>query len=219
MAVNFTTTKSAGKYIKMLCYGRSGMGKTTLISTAPSPLVISTENKLLAISAFDIPVIEVHSVDDFEEAVDFCNSKKAKKFETICVDSITDIAEACLSDLMKEYSDGRKAYGELAAVMGDQIRALRDIRKKNIYCIAKAKRASEDGIERFFPSMPGNTLTNNLPYFFDFVIPLRINDDEDDPFRYLQTQPDWKYDAKSYGKKLEVKEDPNLTKFFKKALS
>ena len=218
MAVKFTTTKKAGKYAKVLVYSKSGMGKTTLIATLPNPIIISTEKKLKALKKHNIPVLEIDTLADLQEAVDFCESRQADKYEWVCCDSVTDIAQSVLADLKRKYQDPRQAYGELADEVGDALRRLRDIKGKNLYCIAKAKRVKEDGLEVFYPNMPGQQLLNELPYFFDFVFALRIEEDDDGKVvRYLQTQPDYAYDAKSCGDELNEHEPPHLGNIFIKA--
>ena len=42
MAINLKTTKAyAQNGVKVLVYGQSGAGKTTLIKTAPKPIILS----------------------------------------------------------------------------------------------------------------------------------------------------------------------------------
>lgn len=219
MAIKFTTTSQEATHCKICVYGRSGAGKTTLIKTAPKPLIISTEQKLLALRKEDIPTILVETVEDMYDAIKYCTTKEArKKFETICIDSITDIAEAQLIDLKRKFKDPRQAYGELADVMIAQIRSLKEIKEMHVYAIAKARRVDDDGVQKLMPSMPGQTLLNGLSYHFDFVFLLDVADDEEGGYRFLQTQPTYKADAKSCGDALKPMEKPDLSYIFKKAL-
>ena len=51
MAINLKTTatiESSG--VKVLVYGQAGSGKTTLIRTAPAPLILSAEAGLLSLA-------------------------------------------------------------------------------------------------------------------------------------------------------------------------
>lgn len=218
MAIKFTTTSQEATHCKIVVYGKSGVGKTTLIRTAPKPLIISTEQKLLALRKQDIPAILVETVDDMEEAIEYCKSKDCrKKFETICIDSITDIAEAQLIDLKKQHKDPRKAYGELADIMVEQIRSLKDLKKLHVYAIAKAKKVESDGSLVLMPNMPGQQLLNGLSYHFDYVLMLDVADDDDGGYRYLQTQPNHNAEAKG-NENWKAIEKPDLTYLFKKAL-
>ena len=224
--IKLTTTKQTSKYVKSLCYGDAGVGKTVLCATAPNPIIISAESGLLSISHLDIPVIEVNSLEDVEEAYTFITeSEDAKQFETICLDSISEIAEVMLSQYKKEDKDPRKSYGKLADHMSTLVRSFRDLDGRHVYFSAKQTRLEDDftGISTFRPAMPGKTLVNGLPFFFDEVMALRIGEETDDDgntteYRYLQTQPDTQYIAKDRSGKLDKIERPDLTFMFNRIL-
>lgn len=217
MALNFTTTSKAGESVNILVYGRSGVGKTVLCATTPNPIIISTESGLMSISEFDIPVIEVTTLQDLKDAYDFVTTDpKGKKFDTICLDSISDIAESVLTDLKAQNKDGRAAYGKLADEIAGQIRKFRDI-KRNVYFIAKAELyQNASGVECYRPSMPGRKLTGDLPFFFDVVLALRIHGEDEDAYRYLQTSAELTWDAKDRSKSLDPMEKPDLSNIFTK---
>lgn len=226
MAVTITSTKDAQKDgINILVYGRAGVGKTTLCATAPKPIIISTESGLLSVAKYDIPVIEVAGLSDFENALAWIKKKKNNKhFDTICIDSITDIADVILAQLKQEESNLMRAYGRLADVMSELIRDFRDIKGKHVYMTAKAQRMADDGDSDtvFRPYLPGQQLPLNLPYWFDELLPLRVagdmgdDGDGDGGYRYLQTQPDSHWDAKDRSDTLAKQEQPHLGKIIKK---
>jgi len=224
MAVKFTTTKEAAHLngIKTLVYGDAGMGKTKLCATAPSPVIISAESGLLSLAKEEIPVIEIKTVDDLVEAYNWFNtSKHAKKFETICIDSITEIGEVVLSNAKKQVKDPRQAYGELIEKMITTIKSFRDLQGFNVYMSAKQEYFKDElnGTSGYRPSMPGSKLGQQLPYLFDEVFCLRIGKTTDGhEYRYLQTQPDIQYTAKDRSGSLEQIEQPNLTNIFNKIL-
>jgi hypothetical protein len=70
MALKFTTTDRAAAVsgVKILAFSRAGIGKTTLCATCPAPIILSAEAGLLALAKFQIPVIEIKTVDDLTEA-------------------------------------------------------------------------------------------------------------------------------------------------------
>ena len=222
MAIKLTTTNKSSKYVKALCYGDAGVGKTVLCSTAPNPVIISAEKGLLSLAHLDIPVIEVKSLSDVQDAYEFVTeSKEAEQFETICLDSITDVAEVMLNQYKKEDKDPRKSYGRLADDMTYLIRSFRDIENFNVYFSAKMIRIEDEytGISTFRPGMPGKALVNGLPFFFDEVLALKIGEGEDkSTFRYLQTESDLQYTAKDRSGKLDNIERPDLTYIFDKVL-
>lgn len=220
MAIKLTSTKKTTGHVKVLVFGDAGMGKTVLCSTAPKPLIISAEAGLLSIADHDIPVIEVKTVKDVMDAYKWVTeSDEAQQFETICLDSVTEIAEVLLAQYKKEEKDPRKAYGRINDDVSHLIRSFRDLKGKNVYFSCKMTRKEDEnsGIVVYKPAMPGNTLTNNLPYFFDEVLALRIGKlDNGKEFRYLQTQPELQWTAKDRSGCLGKMEKPDLNHVFNK---
>ncbi len=221
--IKLTTTAESSNFIKVIVYGGSGVGKTWLIQTAPKPVIISAEKGLLTLKEFNIPVIEIKSFQDLEDAYVFITTdKRAKNFETICLDSISDIAETVLAEeKTKCGADPRQAYGAYADKLLPMIKKFRDLEKKNVYFTAKLRAMHDEfsGITSYLPSMPGQQLGPQLPYLFDFSLVLRVGQDEDgNKFRFLQTESDVQYTAKARGGKLEASEPPDLGYLFKKVL-
>lgn len=199
-------------FIKMLVYGESGAGKTTLVPTLPNVIAISAEGGFLSIADSDIPYIEVSTIEDLEEAYDFVtNSKEAQAFESVALDSISEVAEVVLSNEKGNSKDGRAAYGEMNDKMAKVIRAFRDIPDRHVYFSAKMDK-TKDEEERiiYAPSMPGKKLTQDLPYYFDEVFALRVGEDDGKVTRMLQTQPEGRYIAKDRSGKLSQWCEPHL---------
>ena len=58
MAISLRNTRDVGTAgVKVLVYGHAGAGKTSLIRTAPNPVILSAEAGLLSLSDLDIPYI------------------------------------------------------------------------------------------------------------------------------------------------------------------
>ena len=207
--------------VKMIVYGQSGAGKTTLIKTLPDPIIISAESGLSAISDVDIPYITVNSVSDLLAAYKFLKTdKEASKFKTIAIDSISEIAEVCLAQEKKASKDPRKAYGNMSEKMIEFIRLFRDL-PKHVYISAKLDKIQDDTGRIFYsPSMPGKQTGAAMPYFFDIVAALRVEKDSDGNIvRFLQCQPDGIYSAKirtSGNVEILEHEEPDLGALIKK---
>jgi hypothetical protein len=224
MPITWTTTdkQSVENGIKCLVYSGSGYGKTTLCATAPNPLILSAESGLLPLRKFSIPVMVIHTLEDLMEAYRWVStSTEARVFETVCLDSLSEIGEVVLAHLIKTkgQNDPRKAYGELLPQVTQMIRAFRDLPGKNVYFAAKMEPVRDDmsGKVMYMPSMPGQKLGPQLPYFFDEVFRLAIGKDEKgNLFRYLQTQPDMQYEAKDRSGALAAMEPPDLNHVFRK---
>jgi len=196
--------------VKMIVYGASGVGKTTLIRTAPNPFIISSESGLLSLADQDIPAVEVKTEDDLKEVYEYVLKSK---YDTICLDSLSDIAETLLSGYKDKFSDGRQAYGKLNDVMSKYIRLFRDIKGKNVYMTAKEAKVEINGVIVAQPSMPGSTLTINLPYFVDMVLRLESSKKED---RVIHSKASFTQVCKDRSNKLDAKEVPNLGHIIRK---
>lgn len=217
MAIKLTTTRQAAvdNGIKVCVHAPAGAGKTTLCATTQEPtVIISAEAGLLSLRGHDIPVIEVSSVEDVHEAYRFIQeSADARDFRWVCLDSISEIAEVCLSSEKAKTKDPRQAYGALTDVMGGLIRAFRDLPGRNVYFSSKQERVKDDatGTTLYCPSMPGQRLGQGLAYFFDEVFCLRVEKDaEGNLTRWLQTGRDFQYEAKDRSGALDMFEPPNL---------
>ena len=215
MAVNLKSTSAcAPAGVKTLVYGAAGTGKTTLIAGMPTPLILSAESGLLSLQGSDLAYVEVNSVSDLREAYKWLvGSQEAKHFESVALDSISEIAEVCLGEEQLKTKDGRAAYGQLGTVMGDVIRAFRDL-PLHILLIAKLdKGADELGRITYSPGMPGQKLSQSLPYFVDEVLALRVTTTGE---RELLCQPDSLWLAKDRSGRLDRLEPPDLGALIKK---
>jgi phage nucleotide-binding protein len=205
--------------VKILVHGVAGAGKTSLIKTLPSPVVLSAEGGLLSLGDLDIPYVDIKSMEDLEAAyVWLTTSDEAKQFKTVCLDSISEIAEVVLSAEKKVAKDPRQAYGATQDAMGDLIRSFRDLSGFNVYFSAKTERQADDtGRLLWSPMMPGNKMGQALPYFFDEVFALRVEKDEaGNNVRALQTDTDGIWSAKDRSGKLGFWEEPDLGKIIEK---
>ena len=198
--------------VKILTYGAAGAGKTSLIPTLPNPIVLSAEGGLLSIQDADVPFIEVDSMATLREAYQWLSSSaEAGQYASIALDSISEIAEVCLNAEKKATKDPRQAYGAMQEQMADIIRAFRDL-PKHVYMSAKLEKAQDEmGRILYSPSMPGNKTGQQLPYFFDEVLALRVERDaEGNSQRALMTDSDGLWVAKDRSGKLAPWEQPDL---------
>ena len=217
------TGKLKNEFIKCLVYGEAGVGKTYLCSTAPEPIIISAESGLLCLRQFNLPFIEIKTLADLQDAYNFCfDSNKTKNYQTICVDSITEIAEVLLVSEKKKTKDPRKAYGEVQDQMLSLIRQFRDLPNKHVYIAAKEGKVSDSftGSISYGPMMTGQKLSQHVPYFFDEVFRLFIYTDiqTSQSWRVLRTCGDQQSIAKDRSGVLAELEEPNLTNIFNKIL-
>lgn len=211
----------AANGVKMLVYGKAGRGKTTLCATCPNPIIFSAESGLLALTNHQLPYAEIRTIKDLQDAFDWARtSAEARQFQTLCLDSLSEIAEVVLSNAKGQVKDPRQAYGELIEKMTMTIRSFRDLPGYHVYMSAKQETVKDDlsGVVLNMPSMPGSKLGQQLPYFFDEVFQLDIGKDPatQQTYRYLRTQPDFQNDAKDRSGRLDPIEYPDLGNVIKK---
>lgn len=217
--MRFSYTDNQKSPIQVLCYGESGSGKTELCGTLTNQIIISHEKGLLTLADQKIPVIEVECVADVLEALTFVrDSADAQQFKTICIDSLSDIAEGMLMEYKKQTTSAPQAYGQMADSIIDLIRGFRKLEDKNIFVTCKIGVLLDtySNTTTLGPRLPGKSASLDLAYMFDEVFALRINQDGETQTRYIQTQQDIQYIAKDRSKKLNPLEEPNLTNIFNK---
>lgn len=237
--VNFTTTNKAitDTGVKMLVYGMPGVGKTVLCATTPKPLIISAESGLLSLSnknlqrlfpndqnvSYDIPVIPITTIQEFENAYAWVAANLGKGyFETVCLDSISEIAEMMLSKLKATTKDPRQAYGELLERTTALLKQFRNLPNVNVYMSAKMERIKDEstGTLSYSVSMPGSKLGPDIPHIFDEVFFLDlVSDQAGKSVRVLHTQPTFRFFAKDRSGALDAMEYPHLTHIINKIRS
>ena len=126
MSIILKSTGELGNQgLKVLVYGQAGCGKTTLSKTLPKPVVLSAEGGLLSLKDDNIPYIEIKSMTDLHDA--YAWLQDSDEFESVVLDSISEIAEVVLAHEKKINKDGRAAYGEMDVQLSEIIRAFRDL--------------------------------------------------------------------------------------------
>ena len=219
MAINLKSTGTlGGLYASILLYGQPGTGKTMSIRTLPQPVVLSAEGGLLSLQDSDTPYIEIGDYNQLAEAIQWLQSSaEATPFQSVAVDSISEIAEVILNEERKITTDPRRMYPAYQDKCAEIIRTLRSI-PKHLMMTAKAEKSpDEEGRVTFAPMMPGNKAAQSLPYFFDEVLALRVEKTEDGQIaRAIQCMPDGTWTAKDRSGRLEHWEQPDLCQLINK---
>jgi len=231
MAIEYSSTSQLENVaVKGCVYGPSGAGKTVLMRTLPGrKVIIGSERGELSLSPAnqnrifgdveDIPILRIKTAAELREAYEVISGPHGGVFESVGVDSISDIAESILGEKLATCKDPRKAYGETQEVVAKYIRLFRDLPGKHVMMTAKQDRELDaNGAVMYQPSMPGKTLTQGLAYFFDYVFALYITPKDKDGrvWRVLRCQPDNQFSAKDRSGALGELEEPNLSKIIAK---
>lgn len=194
------TSQIANDGIKIALTGDSGAGKTFQTASLTRPLVLSSENGLLSIKAFDIPYVEITTIDELMEARKQLTAPDVwDSFDTLVIDSISDIAERCLMEYKKTNKNAMHAYLQMMDKVMEALIDICDIKGKDLVCIFKLGRIEDPdtGKVSYAPQTPSDKFASKMPYLFDEVLVLRSQiDAEGNIQRYIQTINDGRYMAK-----------------------
>lgn len=199
--------------VNALVYGESGIGKTVLTTTAKDCLLISAESGLLSILDSQIDVVEATSLNTIKEAYTYLKGKH--KYNTVAIDSISEVAQVVLNEYKAVERDPRQAYMKMAEEILAVIRAFRDL-PMNVIFVAKQDKITDElsGRTMYGPLFPGRTLKAEVPYQLDIVMVMRFIRIEGKTYRKLQTEADIQYTAKDRTGLLAKYLDPNLDALF-----
>lgn len=156
-------------YFKTMIYGKSWSWKTTLASTAPKPLYICTENWLASIASKQPEYIETKTLVELEAVYDYL--KKWVNYETIIIDSISEIWEAIKSYLT---DDGKKhmsmrewwVYGDK---MMNIIRNIINLPYHVVAIVHESINIDDDGNVNLYDIAVQWGARSNIPRYFDVV--------------------------------------------------
>lgn len=158
--------------VKAIIYGAPGTGKTPILNTAPRPLLLACEPGLVSMRNSNIPTFTgftAKSIDEFFAW--FFNSNELKNFDTIGIDSTSQMCEIYLDEAIKTNKHGLAAYGEMSRNVMRHLEPLYFMPYKNAYLIAKEEITAER-IKR--PYYPGKELPIKIPHRYDEILHLGI---------------------------------------------
>lgn len=223
MALKIQNTKTAINRVAIMLYGSAGAGKTTLCGTAPNPFIISAEGGLLSLRHMELPFTEVSSFQDVRDALVWCRTVAPQHgIQTICLDSISEIAEVCLSDNKKKTKDPRAAYGDMATQVIEIVKEFRDLTQFNVVVTCKATTAVDPitGVPKASPQAPGQQIGPALPFLFDEVFHVATDKDaEGKTYHYIRTHAAHNAEAKDRSGALDEIEYPDLAHIIGKILA
>ena len=159
--------------VKALIYGPAGTGKTPLINTAPRPLLLACEPGLLSMRGSNVPTYPAYTAAKIDEFFKwFFGSTEVKNFDTIAVDSVSQMADIYLQEASKTIKHGLQQYGEMATRTMNQLRALYFTQYKHTYLICKEEVITLNNIQIRRPFFPGKQLPVDIPHMFDAILHL-----------------------------------------------
>lgn len=241
-----TSTKAeVAKRVCGIVYAPSGHGKTTLARTLDKPLILSYESGTQSLSDLDIPMVDMTKNDKGEPLSgpariakitlvfrELLKDENKAKFNTIFVDSLTEIGELVFShiedDLIakarakdKEH-DNRQTYGKILPEIKDLVKEFRDMPHYDVVfsCLEASGEDEITGAKNKTISLPGARLKAEVPGLCDFVVYLEKKREKDGTDkRGLLTSSDSKHFAKVRvpdSIKIQTYEPPDLGAFINK---
>ncbi len=174
--MNMSDLKAAGEFsrrygAKAIVYGPPGSRKTPLINTCPRPLMLACEPGMLSMRGSTVPTFQAHTGAAIEEFFKWFNiSSERKNFDTLAIDSVSQMADIYLQEAQKTNSHGKAAYGDMAKKVMSHLRPL--FFTENIHTYLIAKEGTKDGMR--WPYFPGQQLLTEVPHMYDFILYLGI---------------------------------------------
>lgn len=218
----------SGKDIKpvalnVLVYGDSGVGKTTLMSTAPGPiLLLDMEGGVLPLRGREIDIVKVETPKDLKEA--FKVLKEDGKYKSVVLDSITEMHKIVLEHVIKTNPTVSRAYGDqpslsdygrVAELMRRNLRAFRDLPIHTLFtALAQDVKDETDGTITRLPNLPGK-LAYEIAGYMDIVGLMIVQEDKENGEikRGVLTQPRGRMIAKDRSGKLGNIVPPDISKW------
>ena len=191
--------------IKGLILGDTNNGKTTLALSAPNPVLIDFENGLSRVSK-QWQTLSMQC-KNYENFLDFLNSKEINQFKTIVIDPLGEMADQIKAYIIKTdpklAKDGRKLY----PAIGNEFKNVWTILKNkglSILFVSHTDEVLKNDVESLKIRCEGTFIKNFLPSQMDFVAILRRNDYNGKTKRFLDFQ---KNDTFTFAKRWKELED------------
>lgn len=203
--------------VKAVVYSGPGLGKTPLLTTAPSPVIAFSEPGFLSVRKYEGPAYECYTYARIREFWMWAiGSQEARQFHTFCSDSVSQIAEIILSEEMPKHKDPRKAYGEMSQKVMELMNWIYFAPNFNALLIAKEGKV-EDG--KFRPYFPGQDLNIKIPHLFDSVWRIEQQRQANNTMlRVVRTRESFEAFARDRSGNLAEIEPADITYLFQKSM-
>ena len=193
------TSNAASDGVKVLMFGKSGIGKTSQFGTlSGKTLILSAESGLLVLKDKDIDVIDIESISGLADV--YLALKDGKlEYDNVGLDSLSEIGDMLINELEADdyYGDPSNTFpkwGEYSKRMIKIVKMFRDLKGFNVIFTALAEPMENNGSIVYMPMIPAKKAQSKLVSLFDEVMYYAYDKDGN---RVLHTSGSSTYEAKS----------------------
>lgn len=212
---------------KSMAFGKPGVGKTPVFNTAPRPLLMVCEPGMLSMRNSSIPAIDCFTAQRIDEFFAWLfGSQESRNFDTIGIDSTSQLAEIILDEELGGKSksgnkrDGREAYGAMSRRVMAHLNGLFFMQQKHTYLICKQGYRELDGFTMRVPYFPGQELPTKVPHLYDVIMHLDVQSVPNvGQVKAFRCAASFDTVARDRSGNLAEFEPPDLTAIFKKVMS
>lgn len=226
------TSNLSEHHSKILVYGPSGVGKTSLGGTMAlreKTIILSAESGLLSLRNLrdekgnppSIDFVQIHNFADMEAAYHHLKNV-SHGYGGVVIDSLTEIQKVCKDAIMEQTKKDAMQiadWGVLAHKIERMVRAFRDLPMHVLVtALDDAETDKATGEVRVWPALQGS-VQKQLPAYFDIVLYAFTREtgepDQRRTVHAVLTQNSGKYVAKDRSGRLpKVIDDPSFGKIY-----
>lgn len=181
-------------------------------------MICSTDDGLVSIREYDIPVEICKQWDEVKAFLDWCCTPDCKH-STIILDDLSETCDIFIINEKPLHKNPLQAYGVLADEILAMIRKLRQVPDKNFVLLCKEERMQDDiGRMMYRPMVAGKAVPLVLSYIVGEVYRMEHYTDPktSQAFPVLRTKGTFDKQAGSRSGRLDELESANLATIFEK---
>jgi hypothetical protein len=169
----------ANKYYKVLLWGKTKTGKTTLAADFPKPLILVDVREKGTVSIQDVDGIQVYELESWEELEVIYQylAYGDHGFKTIVIDTITQLQDISLEKVLANRgaastaSKTQKDWGDAITLMKVWLQHIKDL-PMNVVLIAQYRENSQQDVTTARQAVPnvGAALSPSLAGFVESIV-------------------------------------------------